>query len=53
MGSIVSVLSFHKDGFGIKYPTKVDMPFKKETKTKTETKSKFVELRFLDIIFCK
>ena len=32
MGLIVSLLSFYKDGFSIKYPTTIDMPLKKETK---------------------
>ena len=31
MGSIVSLLFFYKDGFEIKYTTKVDMPLNKET----------------------
>ena len=30
MGYIVSVMFFHKDGFGIKSHTKVDMPLNKE-----------------------
>ena len=32
MGSIAPLLSFYKYGFGIKYPTKVDMSLNKETK---------------------
>ena len=32
MGLVVSLLFFNKDGFGIKWPSKVDMPLKKETK---------------------
>ena len=31
MNLIVSPVSFYKDGFSIKYPTKVDMPLIKET----------------------
>ena len=32
IGKIVSLRFFYKDGFGIKLPTKVDMPLYKETK---------------------
>ena len=32
MGWIVPLLSFKKEVFGIKWPTKVDMPLNKETK---------------------
>ena len=28
-----TLLFFYKDGFGIKWPTKVDMPLSKETET--------------------
>ena len=31
MGWIVPLLFFYKDGFGIKLPSKVDMPLNKET----------------------
>ena len=34
IGQILSLLFFYKDGFGIKYPIKVDMPLNKETKSK-------------------
>ena len=30
MGWIILLLFFYKDGFGIKYPTKVDIPLNKE-----------------------
>ena len=33
MGLIVRLLFFYKDGFGIKLPTKVDMPLNKENLT--------------------
>ena len=33
MGQIVSLLFFYKDGFGIKYLTKVDMRLNKENKS--------------------
>ena len=32
MGQIISLLFFYKDSFGIKEPTKVDMPLNKEIK---------------------
>ena len=32
MSQIVSMLFFNMDGFGIKYPMKIDMPLNKETK---------------------
>ena len=32
MGWIIPLLFFYENGFGIKYPTKVDMPLNKETK---------------------
>ena len=32
MGQIVSMLFFEKDGFSMKWPTKVDMLLKQETK---------------------
>ena len=35
MGQIVPLLFFFKDGFGIKYSTKVDMPLHKETNQPT------------------
>ena len=34
MDLILSLLFFCKDGFGIKYPTKFDMPLNKETESK-------------------
>ena len=35
MGQIVSLLSFYKNGYGIKKPMKVDMPFNKEANEHT------------------
>ena len=32
IGYLASLQFFSKDGFGIKYPSKVDMPLNKETK---------------------
>ena len=32
MSEKVSILIFYRDGFGIKWPTKIDMQLKKETK---------------------
>ena len=32
MGWIVLLLSFSKEGFGIKYPVKIDIPLNKEAK---------------------
>ena len=32
MSCIVLLLFFYKDGFGIKYPIKIDVPLNKETK---------------------
>ena len=29
MGEIIPILFFYKNGFGIKWPTKVDMPLNK------------------------
>ena len=34
-GVIAPSLLFNKNGFGIKYPTKVDMPLNKETRNQT------------------
>ena len=36
MGEIVRLYSFDRDRFGIKEPTKVDMPLNKESKSKTK-----------------
>ena len=36
-GEIIPLLSFNKDGFGIKYSMKVDMPLNKEIETKPFT----------------
>ena len=36
MSWIVPLLVFYKDGFDIKYPTKVDMPLNKEIKPKVK-----------------
>ena len=33
IGKIVLQLFFYKDGFGFKYPKRVDMPLNKETKS--------------------
>ena len=30
---LLLLMSFYRDGFGIKWPTKVDMPLNKETET--------------------
>ena len=37
MGYLVPQLFFYKEGFGIKYPRKVDMPLNKQTKSISKT----------------
>ena len=47
MDWIVWLLFFYKEGFVIKYPTKVDMPSKKETQL--ETLQLYANYFFLDM----